>query len=102
MLNFWHRAQTSLAWHYPFTRSKTQDFAAAGHGSNYQLAPLFSGCCSTKMEDRQQVIILRRVLSVKYALHQNVNSRLQFKEETYGDLREKLRRERQKLTSFFL
>ena len=33
--NFWRRAQTSLARHYPFTRSETKDFSAAGHGSNY-------------------------------------------------------------------
>ena len=31
-----------------------------------------------------------------------VNSRLRFTEETYQDLQEKLRRERQKLTSFFV
>ena len=54
------------------------------------------------MADRQQVIILHRALSVKYALHQNANSRLRFMEETYQDLQEKLRRERQKLTSFFV
>ena len=53
------------------------------------------------MADRQQVIILHCALSVKYTLHQNVNSRLRFTEETYRDLQEKLRRERQKLTSFF-
>ena len=37
---------------------------------------------------RQQAIILHRALSVKYALHQNVNS--QFREGTYRDLQEKL------------
>ena len=56
------------------------------------------------MADRQQVIILHCALSVKYALHQNINSRLRFTEETYQDLhwQEKLGRERQKLTLFFV
>ena len=53
------------------------------------------------MADSQQVIILHGALDVKYALHQN-GSRLRFTEETYRDLRERLRRERQKLTSFFV
>ena len=54
------------------------------------------------MVDRQQVINLHRVLSVKYALHQNVNSRLRFREETYRDLQEKLRRKRQKEPCIFV
>ena len=98
--NYWHRAQTISARHYPFTRPEPKDFSPAGHGSKFQLAPFNLSVFSREMADRQQAIILHRALSVKRALHQNVKSR--FREKSYRDLQGKLRRKGQKETWFFV
>ena len=95
--NFWHRAKTISARHYPFTRPQIKGLSPAGQSSNFWWTPLLSMCYSREMADKQLSVILHRILRVKFDLNRNRKSHLWFSKEidqNLGERREKIRKEK--------